>query len=301
MHFETDLYIRPAVGAYLRSFPNLQNKTKVILIPQGAPVKKLSSKGKWAVITASYDGLELKGYVLDKDLETEVYLESVPQKGISEVHLPTDGVQVTRNGINRAHPLNEATQPGLDPQATAAERVKSLSKIITWLRVEHSRRYAGSPPTTYCNIYAHDYCYLSAAYLPRIWWTPKSITILHDGGSLIPRYGVTVSELTANRIFEWLREFGPDFGWVRAVDLTEIQEAANSGKVVIICAQRHDLNLPGHICVVVPEIDGQQAVRSSSKIVKPLQSQAGLKNYAYKSWVWWTQPKFRDFGFWIHS
>ena len=66
-------------------------------------------------------------------------------------------------------------------------------------------------------------------------------------------YGTTVSELNANSLYNWLEEFGSDFGWRRTLDVTELQNAANAGQVALICGQRTELNQPGHICLVVPE------------------------------------------------
>ncbi|MGG6298219.1 hypothetical protein ACQ4M4_27815 [Leptolyngbya sp. AN02str] len=91
------------------------------------------------------------------------------------------------------------------------------------------------------------------------------------------------------------------FGWTRTFKLTELQDAANQGQICIISAQRKDLNRSGHICAVVPETPSHKAQRSGATVVSPLQSQAGVNNFAYGGNVWWTAEKFRKYGFWMHA
>jgi hypothetical protein len=70
----------------------------------------------------------------------------------------------------------------------------------------------------------------------------------------------------------------------------------------VICAQRVDLNAPGHICVVVPEIRPMsQGGRAAEFTFFPLQSQAGSRNFCYSCGTsqWWAGPRFRAFGFWF--
>ncbi len=82
-------------------------------------------------------------------------------------------------------------------------------------------------------------------------------------------------------------------------NLTEIQTSANTGEVVVICAQRRNLNYSGHICVVVPETENHNAEWNNGEAVKLLQSQAGSKNFRYAtSDRWWASSKYRNFGFW---
>src|SRR6185295_5460406 len=105
-----------------------------------------------------------------------------------------------------------------------------------------------------------------------------------------------------NRLYEWLSDFGPEFGWARTFDATELQRAVNDGGVGIICAQRTDLNRPGHITVVVPETRQWKAARNAAgEVVVPLQSQAGVSCYQYGARTpgWWTSDKYRAFGLWL--
>jgi hypothetical protein len=110
-----------------------------------------------------------------------------------------------------------------------------------------------------------------------------------------------VEEYNVNALFNWLEEFGSDFGWRRTTSLTELQQAANLGQVCLIAAQRTNLNAPGHIVAVAPETDPHRATRKGSDVTVPLQSQAGAANFRYGGRVWWTGAQFRRFGFWIHA
>lgn len=114
-------------------------------------------------------------------------------------------------------------------------------------------------------------------------------------------YGTTVQELNANSLYQWLEEFGPDFGWRRTVSVTELQDAANSGQVCLIVGQRKELNQPGHICAVVPETQEHRVSRRGTVVTVPLQSQAGARNFRYGGRVWWTGSQFGRFAFWIHA
>ena len=117
------------------------------------------------------------------------------------------------------------------------------------------------------------------------------------------RYGESVRELNANSLHDWFEDFGDRFGWRRAADLDQTQQAANAGGVGIIVAQRTDLNRSGHIVIVVPEIASASAKRVNDRVQLPLQSQAGATNSccACGTTRWWAGQQFRSFGLWIHD
>lgn len=290
-------------GLFIRSQPVAQDNTKKALLPMGQPVTKKSESTvtPWWEVTTTLQDVALDGFVnSDFLVPASTFVPPPEHSSLSPVHLRTDK-KITRNGTGRAFPLNESNQPTRDLMATATDKVKALGKIITWLDVEQKTRYLPKSPSTFCNVYSYDYCFLAGVYLPRVWWMPNALAKILSGTPQSPIYGQTVEELTANRIFNWLKEFGPGFGWRRTFELTEIQNAANDGQVGIICGQRVDLHRPGHICPVVPETATQKAVRSGSVVTKPLQTNAGATNWQYIARVWWTTSQFREFGFWIHD
>ena len=180
-------------------------------------------------------------------------------------------------------------------------RCVTLNDLVRLLDVEHSARYL---PTgiTFCNIYAYDYCYLAGVYLPRVWWTAKALLDLKAGANVGVVYAKTVSEMTANALFDWFSQWGDEFGWQSCTDLNALRDAADHGAVDVICAQRKDLSRSGHIVLVVPESQGHTAARTGQTVTFPLQSQAGRRNKAYFSNEWWVAlaDQFRAHGFWTH-
>jgi hypothetical protein len=202
---------------------------------------------------------------------------------------------------HRHRPLGLQIRPRAAGQSDAS-RCDQLHDIVRQLDVEHSARYQRTTQSTYCNIYAYDFCRLAGVYLPRVWWMSKAL--LDHSRGIVPGivYAKTVRELTANALFDWLTEWGDEFGWERCHDVNDLQQRVNRGAVGTICAQRKNLSRSGHIVMVVPESGGHAAERVGQTVVRPLQSQAGAKNKAYFVNQWWIelQHEFRAHGFWIH-
>jgi hypothetical protein len=296
---------KASLGLFLRSEPVPKKEAnKLAVLPMGQEVIKLAdaeAAGWWNVST-TIDGTVVTGFVSSKFLTPVADFTPPPAiKGIKAVHLFSDQ-KVARSNERYPYALNEQGQPTRDGAASTADKAKQLIQIIKWLDVENKIRY--SPKVhTYCNIYAYDYCYLAGIFLPRVWWNSKALLDLKAGKSVTPVYGKTVDEINANSLFGWLKDFGPTFGWKRTFDLDEMQNAANSGQVVIICAPNKIPNKSGHICPVVPETAAQKAIRAGGKVTRPLQSQAGRNNHQYQTDAWWIRlsSTFREHGFWINA
>lgn len=209
--------------------------------------------------------------------------------------------RATLNSTEQRHcPLGLQLHPRVVGQSVAA-RCTALHAIVGTLDVQHSARYQPAG-TTYCNIYAHDFCRLAGVYLPRVWWTEKALLDLSRGVNPGVVYGKTVRELNANALFDWLTEWGATFNWKSCVDVNQLQAEANQGAVGIICAQRGD-SRSGHIVLVLPETPALVADRVGQVVVRPLQSQAGAKNKRYFCNQWWIDlaTQFRAHGFWACS
>lgn len=232
----------------------------------------------------------------------------VAEGNIPAVFMPRAHGSITRRtGAAGATSLNEPGQPGRQG-TTAAERCQELAAIIDWLGVDNDdhQRYQPTSTATFCNIYAHDYCYLAGVYLPRVWWLPGAIERLARGEDVPLVYEQTIDEQRANDLCRWLQDFGPRFGWRATGTLTKLQEAANLGGIGIIVARRKDDGRSGHIVVVVPEQDaaGRRARRNSAgEVIAPLQSQAGSSNFEYGTGQlnWWMDDRFAASGFYIHA
>ena len=204
------------------------------------------------------------------------------------------------------HEAGEPTRQGATPQ----DRAVSLGRIVDFLSPDKPahKRYQPKGGTTFCNIYAHDYCHLANVYIPRVWWTDASLAKLLAGQDVIAKYTLTdqdtVQEMTANQLVAWLPKHGPDFGWRSTSLLDELQNEANAGAVVIMAAQHKLAGHHGHIVAVVPETEAHKARRGASgTVTAPLQSQAGSVNFNYgtPSSNFWTSSEHKNPQFWIHD
>jgi hypothetical protein len=316
--FEVDVKDSPL---RLRSEPEV-DKTRptanvIARLPDGHHVRLVSGKQSdtFLEVETSLNGAHFRGFAASQFLvrvrgtiEIPVITPEAtpPAIGIVAILAPRKRGSVTRRtAAAGALSLNEPDQPGRT--ATTLEGLREeLAAIIDYLavdRVSHAR-YQPRPGVTFCNIYAHDYCHLAGAYLPRVWWTPDAIERLARGEMVEPRLASTIDEQRANDLFRWLRAFGSRFGWRQTSTLTKLQTEANAGAVGLIVGRRKIDGKSGHIVMVVPETDEDQARRDSSgEVVAPLQSQAGARNFRYGTGTlnWWKSDQFADSAFWIHA
>ena len=137
-----------------------------------------------------------------------------------EVHLSTSS-SVTRDNTRWAFALNEDDQPTRVTDSPK-HKVESIHEIIEWLDVEDSERYRARGSSTYCNIYAHDYCCLCQTYIPRIWWDEETAKKVMSGQKIKPRYGTNVFEKNANALHDWFQKSIPSVP--RAENIIATQE-----------------------------------------------------------------------------
>lgn len=288
-------------------------------LPNGHLLSWLSGKStdKWWEVETSLHGAYFRGYVaqefleLVKDNTTGISVTSPstsnPVSGIVEVYMPRAAGTITkRTAPANALSLNEPGQPKRNLTDAPAELKQSLLSIIEWLNVDKPAhlRYQPGNNSTFCNIYAHDYCYLAGVYFPRVWWTQSAIAKLATHQTVEPLYGNTIEEMRANNLFRWLRDFGELFGWRQTGELTKLQNAANIGGVGMIIARRKDEGRSGHVTIVAPEnILGSAKRAADGTVTVPLQSQAGSRNFKLGRGVpdWWLGEQFAEHAFWIHA
>ena len=316
----------PATGAFthrvksdalnLRSEPRVQQSTWLATMPNGTPVEKIGPGGAagWVRIRTSLAGTMLEGVASSEHLEPipsaetglSASMRSASNLDPPEVHLSKNRRDVTRvRDGGRAHPLGEIGRPRRSANAPAG-RVGQIGDIINWLDSESPThlRYKPKSGTTFCNIYAYDYCCLAQVYLPRVWWKGSALESIARGEEVPIQFGRTVEELNANRLHDWLFEYGPGYGWQHVTNLDVLQAAANAGDACLITGKRADLNRPGHITAVVPETDAMSAARSANGSVKrPVESQAGSTNTRARvsRSAWWLRSQFSAFGLWRHA
>lgn len=316
--FEVDVREAPL---RLRSEPRIDPANPTFNVkarlPDGQRVRLISGRptDEFVEVETSLNGAFLRGFVASRFLVpvrgvTELPVitpdPTPPTSGVVAVSMPRKSGSVTaRTAIAGAHSLNEPGQPGR--KGTTPEELRGeLAKIIDYLAVDNAAhlRYQPRSGSTFCNIYAHDYSHLAGVYLPRVWWTPDAIERLAQGQTVEPRLDSTIDEQRANDLFRWLRAFGPRFGWRQTGTLTKLQTEANAGAVCLIVARRKLDGKAGHIVMVVPETNEDQAKRNSTgEVVAPLQSQAGTRNLRYGTGSpnWWQGDQFADDAFWIHA
>lgn len=312
--FEVDVREQPL---RLRSAP-VQNNTNIIArLPDGHRVRAVRAKAVqgFLEVETSLNGAHLRGFAA-KEFLVRLPAEAVvpvptpapepPTSGVIAVFMPRHASTITRRtGLASAHSLNEANQPGR-AGTTPDELRHEIDAIVEYLAVDRAthKRYQPREGMTFCNIYAHDFCNLAGVYLPRVWWTPTAIEALALGQRVEPQLGKTITELRANALFGWLRDFGLRFGWRQTGTPTKLQTEVNQGAIGIIIARRTDNERPGHLSVVVPETgDAKARCAANGDVIAPLQSQAGSTNFRRGTGKadWWKGSQFAESAFWIHA
>jgi hypothetical protein len=302
----------------LRSAPAISAAPSANVIgdlPDGHLVRAVSGKETkgFLEVETSLAGAHLHGFVSAKHLQpaagtitAAAPAATPPTSGLVAVFMPRKaGVITKRTEVAGPHSLNEPNQP--DRKGTTPDELrKELAAIIDWLDVAKKsfKRYRPRQGLTFCNIYAHDYCFLAGVYLPRVWWTQKAIVAITKGEKVGPLIGDTIDEVRANGLFRWLRDFGSQFGWRQTGTLTKLQQEANQGAIGLIVARRKEDGKSGHIVMVVPETEQHSAKRNSAgDVIAPLQSQAGSINFSYGTGKlnWWKDARFAESAFWLHS
>lgn len=304
----------------LRSEPRISIPPQANVVghlPEGQQVRAISGAkvSGFIEVETSLSGALLRGFASAKFLqpvEGPVDIPSIPHStapsttGIVPVIMPRKTGSVTRRrDLANAHSLNESGQPGRT--GTTPDQLRSdLASIVEWLAVDDEKnlRYQPHDGLTFCNIYAHDYCHLAGAYLPRVWWSSVALLRLASGETVQPLIGNTIFELRANDLFRWLRDFGETFGWRQTGTLSKLQTEVNLGAIGLIVARRKEDGRSGHIVIVVPETDILMARRNTSgEVIAPLQSQAGARNFRRGTGKldWWKGEQFAESAFWLHA
>lgn len=301
------IHVVTALQLNLRSAPDPTKKNRIAVLPQGTEVTEVaaSAVAGWWEVSVNLAGSVINGFVNSSHLgplgtvfpKASASAGKLPPADLGS--RPTEKRSVTGA---RAYSIGEPGKPGV-PSTHAVGKASGIRAIIDWLGVGISThmRWVGAGGKTFCNVYVYDVCNTAGCYLPRVWWKSSTIAKLLAGNAVEAKYGKTVEEMRANYIFNWLVEYGADFGWSRAYSADDLQSQVNSGKIGIICAQRTDMEKPGHIQIIAPESGGSIAKRVGGKVTQPLQSNAGATNfnYGFLGNNWWQGSKFRDFGFWV--
>lgn len=273
----------------------------LVALDHGTRVDVLSTANPaWWRISVKLGAREITGFCAARFLKPAAN-EPRPEVagGIRSVDMAPNAGARRDSALFRHCPLGETNLPATPkPDGAVSERIAALHAIVEYLNVERSRRYLPTASSTFCNIYAYDYCRAGGAYLPRIWWGQKALLRLARGETVAIDYGKSIFELNANSLHDWLSEWGDDFGWTEAATLSDLQDNVNEGRVGVICARRRDTSRSGHITCVVPESGSLSAVRAEGRVTQPLQSQAGARNKRYFQNTWWNSEEYSAVGYW---
>lgn len=304
----------------VRSEPKISSPSSANVIaqlPDGHPVRAVTGvkTRNFFEIETSLVGAHIRGFASADFLTPAPGVNEIaivqpaltaPTGGIVEVFMPRpSGLITKRTAPAGAHSLNEPNMP-TRKGTTPDELRTSLGEVIDYLATDKTthKRYRPRDGLTFCNIYAHDYCFLAGVYLPRVWWTPGAIERLTRGETVQPLIGNTIFEMRANDLFRWLRDFGPRFGWRQTSTPTKLQQEAEQGAIGLIVARRKQDGKSGHIVAVVPETETDRAVRNAAgEVTRPLQSQAGAVNFRRGTGTlnWWKGDQFAENAFWLHA
>ena len=297
-------YIVNATLLNVRGTPHITSDNIVGRLGQGEVVEKVSNAPTgWIQIRSG----NLQGFASASFMtETSAAVVTLEPPRVSippQANFPPNNRAMLTSTEMRHCPLGKWAILHRQPAQTDPARITELHGIVAALDVEHSARYKPTTKSTFCNIYAYDYCFTAGVYLPRVWWMDKALIEISRGEQIPVVYGKTVRELNANSLFNWLTEWGDEFGWRSCATAHDLQIEVNLGRVGLICAQRADLSRSGHIVAVLPETSSRQAVRGNSTVTAPLQSQAGARNKQYFCNQWWIDrgSEFRAHGFWVHD
>jgi hypothetical protein len=299
-------HIVTALHLNLRSAPDSTKKNVIAVLPQGAGVDKIANSGPtgWFEVETKVADTKLRGHLNSAHLGPVGTTFPTAHTTAGKLPIADLGSKISEKRSatgTRAYSIGELGKPG-KPTTHASGKAAGIVRIIDWLDVGKSShlRWQGAGGKTFCNVYVYDVCDTAGAYIPRVWWKSKAINDLLAGKTVTAKYGDTVEEMRANYIFNWLVEYGADFGWTRVFDLETLQSHANSGRMALICAQRTNMEKPGHIQIIAPENGSHAAKRSGGKVTQPLQSNAGSTNFTYGflGSGWWQGAQFKQFGFW---
>lgn len=225
-----------------------------------------------------------------------------------------------------------------DLPCTSERNPAAYRAVLRYLNVADGAnlRYARTPTSTFCNIFAHDATRLLRASIPH--W------VRDERQRSSPPIGW--NEMNANATFDWLTRDGPAAGWVpvdpalvgavqrpaggaagasdpglpralveaaarinrarhfdRSLLLQDgyvAQQFANLGYPTVV-AWKDPTGRPGHIAMVAPESPGSLGVRHPSGMYLPRTTQAGARNFEDGIDGWITGPRTRSRRFFVHA
>ena len=138
----------------------------------------------------------------------------------------------------------------------------AYSKVLHQFDVTTNERYKkvvrNGKTLTWCNIFVWDVTIAMGCEIPH-YYNPNT------GEKTASRVSGEYLEMTADRMANWLRDFGPSNGWEK-ISASDAQKFANEGYPVVVAAPGG-----GHVAMVCP-----------SRAEGPMITQAGANNFEEK-------------------
>lgn len=181
-------------------------------------------------------------------------------------------------------------------RAVMAELTSGASKrspaayrsVINQFDVENNPRYAVNQKgtgDTYCNIFVWDVTSAMGAEIPH--------RIERDTGAPVSSGGDNIQSMNANRMTDWLNNYGPQYGWYE-VSAEQAQALANRGSPAVAVWKNKEGG-HGHVQVVSPSEDGAY---DPSRGVAIAQAGRLLRNYTYITKIY--SSRLKDVQYFAH-
>lgn len=149
-----------------------------------------------------------------------------------------------------------------------------LKGVLADLDVERAIRYSPQPKTK-CNIYFTDIVRNMGIPAPTHWMT--------SGGD--PAKVGQGIEMSANRLTVWFRDHGGRYGWWKADEGTACS-AAERGHIVAAIWQSDGRREPGHVALVLGEVEGVTRIsQAGGENFRDCSLAAGFGKRACQFWI----------------
>jgi LysM repeat protein len=173
---------------------------------------------------------------------------------------------------------------------TGERSAENYNAVIDQFNVASNPRYKIRNNNTYCNIFGWDVTVAMGAELPH--WINRATNepYTYDTSKTYAQNADVARELNANSVADWVRDYGPNYGW-RPATAQEAQAAANAGKPTI--GVWKNTGGIGHVIVVRPNPTNDGEIHIA---------QAGASNYNHGTLSNHASSKFRNgVLFYVHD
>ena len=183
---------------------------------------------------------------------------------------PTDGAAAYMTAGAGTGEVTMSPWKPTDPAVTSNVTNRSAGRytaVINQFGVETNPRYSTSRGGTYCNIFVWDVTSAMGVEIPHYYNA--------ETGEPMEYRETGATQMTANGIYNWLHQYGGQYGWAK-VSAEEAQRLANQGHPVVTALYRGGRH--GHVQMVCPSRDGEY---NKEKGVTIAQAGRNLRSYTY--------------------